>query len=92
MEKIGELEFIFGEDPFMFVHVFKAEDYSGSPIETEEARPKWFDTDDLPYNEMWPDDRYWIPKMLDDEKFLARFYFDEEGDSIEDYEFEEPEF
>lgn len=92
IKKLGELEFIFGEEPFMFVHVFKASDYSGEPEETEEARPEWFETDNLPYDNMWPDDRYWVPKMLENEKFLARFYFDEEGDNIEDHEFIEPGF
>lgn len=92
VEKVGELEFIFGAEPFMFVHVFRAEDFSGNPEETEEARPEWFDTDKLPFEDMWPDDRYWVPKMLDGEKFLARFYFDEEGDEILNHGFEEAEF
>ena len=92
LEKMGELEFLFGEDPFMFVHVFKAESFSGKPEETEEARPEWFSVDNLPFEEMWPDDQYWMPKMLEDEKFLARFEFDEEGDEILEYDFEEPGF
>ena len=88
VEKIGELEFIFGQDPFMFVHVFKAKSFSGEPEETEEARPEWFNTEKLPYDEMWPDDKHWIPKMLDGESFLARFYFDEDGDEIQNHKFE----
>ncbi|MFP4230016.1 MAG: 8-oxo-dGTP diphosphatase, partial [Candidatus Nanohaloarchaea archaeon] len=87
-----ELEFLFGDDPFMFVHVFKASDFTGTPEETEEARPEWFDTENLPFEEMWPDDRYWMPKMLEEEKFTARFYFDEEGDEIQDHKFRPPEF
>jgi 8-oxo-dGTP diphosphatase len=87
VEKIGELEFIFGEDPFMFVHVFTAKEFEGEPEETEEARPEWFEVDDLPYEDMWPDDKYWFPKMLDGEEFEARFYFDEEGDQVLDHEF-----
>lgn len=89
---MGELEFMFGEKPFMFVHVFKAESFSGEPGETEEARPKWFSIDDLPLEEMWPDDKYWVPKMLEGEKFLARFFFDEGGDEILEHDFEAPEF
>lgn len=92
LEKMGELKFFFGKKPFMFVHVFKAEIFSGEPEETEEARPEWFQTDNLPLEDMWPDDKYWIPKMLDGEKFLARFYFDEDGDEIIEHNFEEPEF
>lgn len=92
LEKMGELEFMFGEKPFMFVHVFKAESFSGEPGETEEARPEWFSIDDLPLEEMWPDEKYWVPKMLEGEKFLARFFFDEEGDEILEHDFEAPEF
>jgi 8-oxo-dGTP diphosphatase len=92
LEKMGELEFMFGEDPFMFVHVFKAEGFSGEPGETEEARPEWFSIDGIPLDEMWPDDKYWVPKMLEGEKFLARVYFDEEGDEILEHVFEAPEF
>jgi 8-oxo-dGTP diphosphatase len=92
VEKVGELEFVFGDDPFMFVHVFTADSFSGTPEETEEARPEWFSTDDLPLDKMWPDDRYWIPRMLDDEKFLARFMFDDKGNEILEHEFYDPEF
>lgn len=92
VEKVGELEFVFGDDPFMFVHVFTADSFSGTPEETEEARPEWFNTGNLPLDEMWPDDKYWIPKMLDDERFLARFMFDKAGDEILEHEFHEPEF
>jgi len=92
LEKMGELEFIFGNDPFMFVHIFKANSYSGEPEESEEARPDWFRTDSLPYDNMWTDDKYWVPKMLDNEKFTARFQFDEDGDKIQSHKFEEPKF
>ncbi len=92
IEKVGELEFIFGEDPFHFVHVFKAYSFSGNIQETEEARPEWFEIQEIPYDKMWPDDEYWIPKMLEGEKFMARFKFDEDGDEIQGYRFEEPAF
>jgi len=92
LEKMGEMEFIFGEQPFMFVHVFKTEKYSGKPEESEEARPEWFKTSQLPFEEMWPDDKYRILIMLDEEKFEARFYFDEDGDEILEHEFNNPDF
>ena len=92
IEKVGELEFIFGQNPFQLVHVFKAENYSGQPEESDEARPEWFNIDNLPFDDMWPDDKYWIPKMLEGEKFEAWFYFDEDGDEILEHEFRAPEF
>ena len=31
---------------------------------------------------MWPGDKYWMPKMLEGEKFRARIKFNEEGDKV----------
>ena len=88
-EKVGELKFYFGEEPFMHVYIFKTDSYSGEPQETEEANPEWFNTDNLPYEDMWPDDKYWVPLMLEDKQFVGEFWFDEDGDEILDYELEE---
>ncbi|MGA9401710.1 8-oxo-dGTP diphosphatase [Haladaptatus sp.] len=58
--KIGEFEFVFGNESEMFVHVFRAEEFSGKPRETKEADPGWFDVEEMPYDEMWEDDRLWM--------------------------------
>lgn len=50
--------------------------------------PKWFFVDEIPFRDMWPDDRYWFPLFLKDRKFRGRFLFGE-GDSIVDYMLEE---
>src|SRR6056297_1555159 len=59
VEKMGKLEFYFAEDPFMQVHVFRSESFSGESSESEEATPVWLDADDLPYGEMWKADKHW---------------------------------
>lgn len=82
VEKRGDLRFVFGDDPFMHVHVFHADQFHGKPEETAEARPEWFHIDDLPYAEMWPDDRHWLPLLLDGENFEGAFFFDEDGEEI----------
>lgn len=86
VEKQGELRFVFGDDPFMHVHVFTADAYTGEPEETAEADPAWFHIDEIPYDEMWPDDRHWFPLMLDGEQFEGEFLFDEDGDEIREYD------
>lgn len=88
MEKVGTLDFTFGDDPFMFVYVFRADDYEGSPRETAEARPAWFDTDSLPYEEMWEDDRYWVPHLLAGETFHGDAVFDADGDELREWSLE----
>lgn len=56
------------------VHVFSADDFSGELLESEEMKPAWFDIDDIPYADMWPDDKFWLPYFLQKKKFLAKFH------------------
>ncbi len=66
------------------VHIFVARDYSGTIEETEEMKPQWFATDDMPYDEMWDGDKYWMPRLLDGEKIEFEIIFDDEG-YVEEY-------
>ena len=86
LDKRGELRFVFGEEPFMFVHVFLTRDFVGRPQETDEAVPRWIDTDDPPYEEMWDDDRYWLPLLLDGQQFRGEFFFDSDGEDVLEYD------
>jgi 8-oxo-dGTP diphosphatase len=52
--------------------------FLGDPVETEEAIPLWFELQKLPLDEMWEDDRLWLPRMLDGESFSGFFEFDGE--------------
>ena len=77
MEKFGVIDFTFqeGSDP-MEVHIFKVNQFDGTPVETEEMKPEWFDVDKIPFADMWPDDEYWVPLLLQGKKFKGRFLFD----------------
>jgi len=86
--RVGTLDFTFGDEPFMFVHVFRAADYDGTPSESSEARPVWCDVSDLPYDEMWEDDRYWVPHLLDGERFHGDAVFDADGDELREWSLE----
>ncbi len=72
----GTLAFQFVDGLSLFVHVFRADAYNGTPTETEEAIPLWFPLDALPYDEMWADDRLWLPLLLAQKRFEGRFLFD----------------
>ncbi len=67
------------------VHVFYTEEYHGMPAETEEMCPQWFELDALPFDTMWSDDLFWLPRVLAGEKIKARFEFGPE-DKILSYE------
>ena len=78
MNKLGILEFEYQDGSGnMEVHIFYAKEFKGSPTESEEMKPKWFDVNEIPYNQMWPDDKYWLPMFLDEKRFKGRFLFDE---------------
>jgi len=76
--KRGELHFQFLNGYSLFCSVFVASGFLGQPVETAEATPFWFDRQSLPLDEMWEDDRLWLPRMLDGESFSGFFVFDGE--------------
>ena len=37
--------------------------------------PKWFKINEVPFDKMWPDDKFWLPRVLKGEKLKAKFVF-----------------
>ena len=64
--------------------LFRASGFEGTPTETEEAVPLWFSLDQIPYDEMWADDLYWLPQLLKNQTVFGRFIFD--GDQMIDHQ------
>lgn len=77
MEERGELRFQFVDGYAIHVHIFVAKAYRGQLVETEEAKPIWFDNADIPYDEMWADDRLWLPHVLSGGSVHGDFIFDD---------------
>ena len=77
IKKAGELWFHMSDIPDIYCHVFQANDFKGEIQETEEAIPKWVAENKIPYDEMWEDDRYWLPFLFEGEKFVGKFIFQE---------------
>jgi 8-oxo-dGTP diphosphatase/2-hydroxy-dATP diphosphatase len=92
VEKLGILEFSFAREleTILEVHIFKAKEFTGEPMEGEEMKPQWFDENNIPFNDMWPDDKFWFPLFLTDKKFHGSFLFGE-GDSVLKQRLEEVE-
>ncbi|MDD3292504.1 MAG: 8-oxo-dGTP diphosphatase [Candidatus Pacebacteria bacterium] len=83
LNKKGVIDFEFlNDNSLLEVHIFKACDYSGSPVETEEMKPQWFDILDIPFSEMWPDDLYWLPLFLKNKNFKGKFIFEDKNKII----------
>lgn len=56
--------------------VFLADHYRGAPLATAEAIPAWYPEAALPFDEMWDDDRHWLPRVLAGERLEGDFLFD----------------
>ncbi len=72
----GRIRFQFTDDYSIDVRVYVASTYHGVPQETDEAVPLWFSLSDIPYHEMWADDKIWLARVLAGESVDGRFVFD----------------
>lgn len=83
MSQCATLAFTFPHNPdwSQEVHVYFSTKWEGEPVESEEMNPSWFIVERIPYETMWPDDVYWLPKVLKGQIVKGRFVFGE-GDVI----------
>jgi len=86
LKKVGELDFYFPhyeDDSWdQRVHVFVIEEWEGEPVESEEMGCEWFGLDDIPYDKMWDDDKFWLPKVLEGRRIKGAFHFGEDNSSL----------
>lgn len=79
--KVAEHDFVqeeSGEHWRMIVHAYMCDAWDGTPIETDEMAPEWFRIADIPYDNMWQDDKFWLPQVLAGQKIFGKFTFDEQ--------------
>lgn len=74
----GALTFVMdgGKTLHTRAHLFSTSEARGRARSSDEGPAKWFRVDDLPFDEMWEDDRFWIPLMLMGVRFNATFTYD----------------
>jgi len=88
-EKRGVLEFVYQDDNVIHeTHLFCVTDFDGAPLETEEMKPQWFSVNEIPFEAMWPDDKYWFPLFLEGKNFQGTFRFLDKN-TISDYKLHE---
>lgn len=64
------------------VRVFVCETWIGEPSESDEMYPKWFAFEEIPYTEMWANDKLWLPRVLAGQRVEMDFVNDENGKVI----------
>ena len=90
-KKVGEILFHFQTDEQdHLVHFFRAEKFNGNLRESDEMKPEWFDVDKIPYEQMWVDDKYWLPLLLSGKKFRGNFVFNKDF-QVAEYKLKEVE-
>jgi 8-oxo-dGTP diphosphatase len=62
--------------------VFVCDEWSGTPRESNELNPVWFDIASLPVDEMWDDARHWLPGVLAGIPVRATFTFGSDLESV----------
>jgi len=85
IKEIGIIKFRFkyNKEWDQDVYFYFCENWEGTPAESDEMKPKWFAVDKIPYSAMWPDDRYWMPIALKENKFRGSILFGENDKIIE---------
>ncbi|MDE0055675.1 MAG: 8-oxo-dGTP diphosphatase [Gammaproteobacteria bacterium] len=54
---------------------FVSSEFQGTPTRTAEADPFWCRINEIPYGEMWENDRTWLPRVLRGERIRADFRY-----------------
>jgi 8-oxo-dGTP diphosphatase len=84
LEYCGEHKFQFVDGYSIHVFVYRTREFEGIPTESREAKPLWAKVDAIPFDQMWEDDRLWLPMLIRGERFQTRWIFD--GDRMVDYD------
>lgn len=80
----GVLKFWFGDkdEPDWVVHVFSTDSFQGELKQSTEGILRWIEFDQIPYEEMWEDDKHWLPLLIEGKTFYGEFHFDAEGTKL----------
>ena len=80
----GTLDLIFGDPPSsrLRVYVFTCESFTGQARGGKEGSLRWYPEGKLPYDQLWPDMRYWLPLVLDGGVVEGTCLFDDAGDHL----------
>ncbi len=64
-------------------YVYEVGDWQGEPQESNEMAPRWWDANEIPYDEMWPADRHWIEPVLKGNLLTGYFLFTSKDECLD---------
>jgi len=82
---LGKLTFIFPCKPewSQIAHVFLASRWRGQPTETVEMKPAWFPIAEIPYEKMWHDYSYWLPRALEGQDATSTYAYAADNKTVQ---------
>ncbi len=91
IENVGNVKFYFKDKSEwnQHMHIFLVRDWEGEPKESEEMAPKWYYTNEIPFDAMWADDKHWLPAVLAGKKVECEFNFTNDGAQIDGFDIRE---
>jgi 8-oxo-dGTP pyrophosphatase MutT (NUDIX family) len=92
LNKVGEIDFYFppGEKADKYnqkVHTYIVKNWSGKLRESEEMTVEEFPLDEIPYEEMWDTDRYWMKPILNGEKIKGVIHFNDDFETTKSFNY-----
>jgi 8-oxo-dGTP diphosphatase len=77
--KVAEIDFYFFNKPELdqtvITYLIKRKLDDAKEISDEIGDWRLYNKDNLPFNEMWPADQYWMPQVLQGKKLKAKFVY-----------------
>ena len=84
LEPVGQLQFLFPSRPgwSQLVHVFLSHRWLGTVREGREMKPVWCAVGEIPFEQMWDDATYWLPRFLGGERIRGSFVFAKDNETV----------
>jgi 8-oxo-dGTP diphosphatase len=88
MERRGVISFIFPHNPRWnhSITVFIVTKWIGEPHAAGDIAPIWFPKGNLPWNEMWHDNQFWLEDIIEGSSVNATFLYGEDN-KVKEFEF-----
>jgi 8-oxo-dGTP diphosphatase len=83
----GKITFLFPARPDwnLMMHVFVVRNWAGTPLESREIRPFWFNSEEIPYDGMWADAVHWLPKALAGKQPRMVFTYQNDNETLKTF-------
>ena len=90
LQYVAHLTFLFPAKPDWshVVYAFLATKWEGTPRESREMIPAWFAMNNIPFERMWHDVYFWLPRVLAGERIRASFTFKDDNETVDEFKLE----